>query len=185
MGRWRRHCAATRNAAQNPLKQGAEFVAHVSSAAAARPTERSLHARHAWYAETLTERVPQDVNLAVHFPYGYRLLVERRLGTCCRHIGLAAIGRPEPHRERAVEHDPADEHALGEFYTPDGFFQTACQQACPSDAIVFGDLNNAASRVATLSKTDRHYRMLEELGIKPSVTYLADISNPATEKGKA
>ena len=40
--------------------------------------ERSLHARHAWYAETLKERVPQDVNLAVHFPYAYRLLVERR-----------------------------------------------------------------------------------------------------------
>jgi hypothetical protein len=36
-----------------------------------------------------------------------------------------------------------------------------------------------------LAKANRHYRMLEELGIKPSVTYLADISNPAAEKGKA
>jgi Fe-S-cluster-containing dehydrogenase component len=67
----------------------------------------------------------------------------------------------------------------------DGEIQPACAAACPAGAIVFGDLKNAASRVATLSKTDRHYRMLEELGIKPSVTYLADISNPASEKGKA
>ena len=67
----------------------------------------------------------------------------------------------------------------------DGEIQPACAAACPAGAIVFGDLKNAASRVATLSKTNRHYRMLEELGIKPSVTYLADISNPAAEKGKA
>jgi Fe-S-cluster-containing dehydrogenase component len=67
----------------------------------------------------------------------------------------------------------------------DGEIQPACAAACPAGAIVFGDLKNAASRVATLSKTNRHYRMLEELGIKPSVTYLADISNPASEKGKA
>jgi molybdopterin-containing oxidoreductase family iron-sulfur binding subunit len=67
----------------------------------------------------------------------------------------------------------------------DGEIQPACAAACPAGAIVFGDIKNASSRVATLSKTDRHYRMLEELGIKPSVTYLADISNPAAEKGKA
>jgi Fe-S-cluster-containing dehydrogenase component len=67
----------------------------------------------------------------------------------------------------------------------DGEIQTACATACPAGAIVFGDLNDARSRVAKLSKTDRGYRMLEELGIKPSVTYLADISNPSTGKGKA
>ena len=67
----------------------------------------------------------------------------------------------------------------------DGEIQPACAAACPAGAIVFGDLNNAASRVAILSKMNRNYRMLEELGIKPSVTYLADISNPAVEKGKA
>ena len=67
----------------------------------------------------------------------------------------------------------------------DGEIQPACAAACPAGAIVFGDLNNASSRVAMLSKTNRHYRMLEELGIRPSVTYLADVSNPATEKGRA
>jgi Fe-S-cluster-containing dehydrogenase component len=67
----------------------------------------------------------------------------------------------------------------------DGEIRPACVVACPAGALVFGDINDPASRVARLSKTNRHYRMLEELGIKPSVTYLADISNPAVEKGKA
>jgi Fe-S-cluster-containing dehydrogenase component len=67
----------------------------------------------------------------------------------------------------------------------DGEINPACAAACPAGAIVFGDLNDPSSRVAALSKMNRNYRMLEELGIKPSVTYLADISNPAIEKGKA
>ena len=67
----------------------------------------------------------------------------------------------------------------------DGEIQPACAAACPANAIVFGDLKNPSSRVSILSKMNRRYRMLEELGIKPSVTYLADISNPAGEKGKA
>jgi molybdopterin-containing oxidoreductase family iron-sulfur binding subunit len=67
----------------------------------------------------------------------------------------------------------------------DGEIQPACAAACPAGAIVFGDLNSTTSRVVLLSKKNRHYRMLEEFGIKPSVTYLADISNPAIEKGKA
>jgi len=50
--------------------------------------------------------------------------------------------------------------------------------ACPARAIVFGDLNDPRTRVSQMSKMDRGYRMLTELGVKPSVTYLADISNP-------
>jgi molybdopterin-containing oxidoreductase family iron-sulfur binding subunit len=50
---------------------------------------------------------------------------------------------------------------------------------------VFGDLNDPQSRVSKLSKMDRGYRLLAELGVKPSVTYLADISNPAAGKGQA
>jgi len=67
----------------------------------------------------------------------------------------------------------------------DGEIQPACAAACPAGAIVFGDLNDPESRVAKTTKMDRHYRLLEELGIKPSVTYLADISNPAIMKDKA
>jgi molybdopterin-containing oxidoreductase family iron-sulfur binding subunit len=65
----------------------------------------------------------------------------------------------------------------------DGEIRPACVTACPSGALAFGDLNDAGSRVAKLAKTDRSYRLLEELGIKPSMFYLADISNPSTNKG--
>jgi Fe-S-cluster-containing dehydrogenase component len=67
----------------------------------------------------------------------------------------------------------------------DGDIVPACAGACPAGAIVFGDLNDPGSRVARLSKAERAYHMLKELGIKPSVTYLADISNPAVGEEKA
>jgi anaerobic selenocysteine-containing dehydrogenase/Fe-S-cluster-containing dehydrogenase component len=55
----------------------------------------------------------------------------------------------------------------------DGEIQTACQQSCPSEAIVFGDLLDPESKVAKLSYDDpRHYWALTELNTKPGVTYL-------------
>jgi molybdopterin-containing oxidoreductase family iron-sulfur binding subunit len=54
----------------------------------------------------------------------------------------------------------------------DGDVQTACQQSCPAQAIVFGDMNDPKSRVAQLRKNPRHYHVLGELNIGPSVGYL-------------
>ena len=59
----------------------------------------------------------------------------------------------------------------------DGEIQTACQQACPSNAIVFGDLNDPNSKVSQLIKNPRNYHLLEELHTKPSVGYLTKIRN--------
>jgi molybdopterin-containing oxidoreductase family iron-sulfur binding subunit len=56
---------------------------------------------------------------------------------------------------------------------------TACQSACPASAIVFGDLNDPKSEAAKLSRSNRGYRVLEELGTKPAITYLASLSNPS------
>jgi molybdopterin-containing oxidoreductase family iron-sulfur binding subunit len=60
---------------------------------------------------------------------------------------------------------------------------TACMAGCASDAIVFGDLKNPKSKVAQLVANRRAYRVLEELGVKPAITYLADLKNPASEGG--
>jgi molybdopterin-containing oxidoreductase family iron-sulfur binding subunit len=59
----------------------------------------------------------------------------------------------------------------------DGEVQTACQQTCPARAIQFGDLNDPASRVAKLMRSGRRYRVLEELNVRPSVSYLKVVRN--------
>ncbi|NOZ94165.1 MAG: 4Fe-4S dicluster domain-containing protein [Acidobacteria bacterium] len=59
----------------------------------------------------------------------------------------------------------------------DGDVRVACQQSCPAQAIVFGDLNDPKSRIAAMMKDPRRYGVLEELGIRPSVGYLAVVRN--------
>ncbi|HEV7282911.1 MAG TPA: TAT-variant-translocated molybdopterin oxidoreductase [Pirellulaceae bacterium] len=56
--------------------------------------------------------------------------------------------------------------------------QTACQQACPTEAIIFGDLNREESLAAQLHRSPRAYALLEELNTKPRNRYLAQITNP-------
>ena len=80
---------------------------------------------------------------------------------CVQRINAARIGA---HRE---ERDIRD-----------GEVVTACQQACPAEAIVFGDLNDPQSRVAKIKAGPRGYALLSELGTRPRTTYLAALRNP-------
>lgn len=59
----------------------------------------------------------------------------------------------------------------------DGDVKTACQRACPADAIVFGDLHDKNSEVRELFHNDRAYSVLEELNVKPSVRYMTKVRN--------
>lgn len=59
----------------------------------------------------------------------------------------------------------------------DGEVKLACQQSCPADAIVFGDINDPESEISKKLKDPRYYRVLEELGVAPRVGYLTKVRN--------
>jgi molybdopterin-containing oxidoreductase family iron-sulfur binding subunit len=57
----------------------------------------------------------------------------------------------------------------------DGEVRTACQQACPSGAIVFGNVNDPESQISRVKQDHRGYHVLEDLNTRSAITYLAKV----------
>ncbi len=67
----------------------------------------------------------------------------------------------------------------------DGEVRTACQSVCPTEAIIFGDINDSGSRVAKLKAEPRNYGLLAELNTRPRTTYMGAVRNPNPELEKS
>ncbi len=86
-------------------------------------------------------------------------------------------------RMRAEKDNRAKVERDGTWLPPiyDGEVLTACQAACPTQAIVFGDMNDPASAVARMKSQPLNYGLLAELNTRPRTTYLAALRNPNPE----
>ncbi|HEX6465696.1 MAG TPA: hypothetical protein VFZ99_00235 [Terriglobales bacterium] len=63
----------------------------------------------------------------------------------------------------------------------DGEIVTACQQSCPTDAIVFGNINDPKSRVSRLKQQPRNYGVLTDVNTRPRTSYIAAVQNVNSE----
>jgi Fe-S-cluster-containing dehydrogenase component len=103
--------------------------------------------------------------------------VMEKCSFCIQRVNAARIAA-EVEEVRLQQADPNASRKIR-----DGEVVTACQQACPTDAIVFGDINDKNSRVTQLKAQPRNYGALTELNTRPRTSYIANVINPNFEIG--
>ncbi|MGC2710684.1 MAG: 4Fe-4S dicluster domain-containing protein, partial [Candidatus Sulfotelmatobacter sp.] len=83
--------------------------------------------------------------------------------------------------EHRINAETASVREGKEIKIKDGELQTACQQSCPANAIMFGNINDPNSQVSKWKAQSRNYTLVGELNTRPRTTYLAEVSNPNPE----
>ena len=124
-----------------------------------------------WFNEPAVGTIPDDqwelVKLAKNPNVSVRMRgVMEKCTFCVQRIEEAKI------RQKVKARDS------GDVRVPEGTFKTACQQACPAEAITFGDTSDSQSKVSRMKLESRNYSVLGYLDTRARVTYLARIRNP-------
>lgn len=96
---------------------------------------------------------------------------------CTQRISIARVNARNKWRQMSEE----EKRESAPIMIEDGAITPACAQACPTEAIVFGDLLDPNSRVSQLHKNERTYEMLEELNVKPRTRYMGNLRNPKNQ----
>ncbi|HEY5372808.1 MAG TPA: 4Fe-4S dicluster domain-containing protein [Polyangiaceae bacterium] len=119
--------------------------------------------RFNWFDYHQGERSPRELAQNPEVTVRARGVMEK-CSYCVQRIRKAEIASK-------VEHRPLADHEV----------RTACEQACPTEAIRFGDINDPNSEVAVLRQNDRAFQVLPELGAVPRTRYLMKLTNPNPE----
>jgi Fe-S-cluster-containing dehydrogenase component len=88
------------------------------------------------------------------------------------------VQRIEEAKITQLRHSNNNGAGSGDITLPTDSFKVACQQVCPAEAIVFGNMNDANSQVTIAKADDRTYGVLAYLGTRPRTTYLGRVRNP-------
>jgi molybdopterin-containing oxidoreductase family iron-sulfur binding subunit len=109
-----------------------------------------------------TDEMPEQVKMAMNPNVSLRFRgVMEKCTYCVQRV--REVGRAARNEDRDIR---------------DGEVQTACQQACPAEAITFGDVSDPETEVSVLKANDRNYVTMAELGTRPRTSYLGQVNNP-------